>query len=90
MDPCLPNPLFLITYFGHTHLGDFQDCLKTFAFGPGPTGVCVRVLRRFSHVGLFETLWTVVCQAPLSTGFSRQEYWSGLPCLPQGLLVESS
>ena len=25
------------------------------------------------------TLWTVACQAPLSIGFSRQEYWSGLP-----------
>ena len=25
------------------------------------------------------TLWTVVCQAPLSTGFSRQEYWNELP-----------
>ena len=25
--------------------------------------------------------WTVVCQAPLSMGFSRQEYWSGLPFL---------
>ena len=25
------------------------------------------------------TLWTVACQAPLSLGFSRQEYWSGLP-----------
>ena len=30
------------------------------------------------------TLWTVVCQAPLSMGFSRQEYWSGLPCPPPG------
>ena len=29
-----------------------------------------------------ETLWTVACQAPLSTGFSRQEYWSVLPCPP--------
>ena len=27
----------------------------------------------------FVTLWTVACQAPLSTGFPRQEYWSGLP-----------
>ena len=27
-------------------------------------------------------LWTIACQAPLSIGFSRQEYWSGLPCLP--------
>ena len=26
------------------------------------------------------TLWTVACQAPLSMGFSRQEYWNGLPC----------
>ena len=30
------------------------------------------------------TLWTVACQAPLSVGFSRQEYWSGLPCPPSG------
>ena len=35
-----------------------------------------------SHVQLFETLWTVACQAPLSMEFSRQEYWSGLPCPP--------
>ena len=27
----------------------------------------------------FETLWTVAHQAPLSMGFSKQEYWSGLP-----------
>ena len=32
-----------------------------------------------SHVQLFETPWTVAHQAPLSVGFSRQEYWSGLP-----------
>ena len=38
----------------------------------------------FSHVGLFATPWTVAHQAPLSMGFSRQEYWSGLPCPPPG------
>ena len=32
-----------------------------------------------SHVRLFATPWTVACQAPLSVGFCRQEYWSGLP-----------
>ena len=32
-----------------------------------------------SRVQLFATLWTVARQAPLSMGFSRQEYWSGLP-----------
>ena len=39
----------------------------------------VCVLSHFSHVQHFETLWTVVCQASLSMGFSRQEYWSGSP-----------
>ena len=48
--------------------------------------VCVPecVLSHFSHVQLFLTLWTVACQAPLSMGFSRQEYWSGLTCPPPG------
>ena len=34
------------------------------------------------------TPWTVVRQAPLSMGSSRQEYWSGLPCLPPGNLPD--
>ena len=37
------------------------------------------MLSHFSHVQLFVTLWTIAHQAPLSMGFSRQEYWSGLP-----------
>ena len=37
------------------------------------------MLSHFSRVQLFATLWTLACQAPLSMGFSRQEYWSGLP-----------
>ena len=42
------------------------------------------MLSCFSCVRLFGSLWTVACQAPLSMGFSRQEYWSGLPCPPPG------
>ena len=42
------------------------------------------VLSRFSHVQLCVMLWIVARQAPLSMGFSRQEYWSGLPCPPLG------
>ena len=38
--------------------------------------VCVSLL---GHDRVFATPWTVTHQAPLSTGFSRQEYWSGLP-----------
>ena len=45
-------------------------------------------VQSLSHVQLFETSWTVAFQTPLSRGFSRQEYWSGLPFppgnLPQG------
>ena len=46
------------------------------------------MLSCFSHVRLFETQWTVACQAPLSMGFFRQEYWSGLPCPPPGNLPD--
>ena len=43
----------------------------------------------FSHVQLFATPWTVACQAALSMGFCRQEYYSGLPCPPPGDLPNS-
>ena len=47
---------------------------------------CACLLSHFSH-SLFATPWTVAHQAPLSMGFSRWEYWSGLPCpLPGDLL----
>ena len=42
------------------------------------------MLSCFSRVWLCATLWTVVGQAPLSMGFSRQEYWSGLRCSSPG------
>ena len=44
----------------------------------------VCMLNYFSCVQLFVTLWTLMHQAPLSMGFSRQEYWSGLPYPPPG------
>ena len=45
-------------------------------FSYGWKGACV--LNCCSRVQLFGSLWAVACQAPLSMGFSRQEYWSGL------------
>ena len=44
------------------------------------------VLSGYSHVRLFATLFIVDRQVPLSMGFSRLEYWSGLPCPPPGPL----
>ena len=42
--------------------------------------VCMRAhALSLSDVGFFVTPWTIACQAPLSMGLSRQEYWSGLP-----------
>ena len=52
-----------------------------------PCGILVPsacMLSHFSYVQLFATPWTVV----LSVGFSRQEYWSELPCLPPGDLPD--
>ena len=42
------------------------------------------MLSHFSRVQLFVNQWTIALQAPLSMGFSRQEYWSGLPFLSSG------
>ena len=45
---------------------------------------CAFLLSRFSHFQLCVTLWIVACQSPISMGFSRQAYQSGLPCPPPG------
>ena len=55
-----------------------------------PINKCLHVcmLSHFGHDRLYATLWTVACQAPLSMGFPRQEYWSGLPFPPSGDLPD--
>ena len=55
---------------------------------PMPCG-CILLLLVFSHSVVsdsFKTPWPAAHQAPLSMGFPRQEYWSGLPFLPPGHL----
>ena len=63
-----------------------KNGLWTFCGPCGDVHACV--LSRFSCVWLFVTLWTVAHQAPLSMGFYRQEYWSGLPYPPPGDLLD--
>ena len=46
------------------------------------------MLSHFSHIQLFATPWTVACQPPLAIGFSRQKYWTGLPCSLPGDLPD--
>ena len=57
------------------HYRELRGC-----FGQGGSMKSEKVkVKLLSHVPLFATPWTVAHQAPLSMGFSRQEYWSGLP-----------
>ena len=49
---------------------------------------CAVCARSLSGVQLFATPWTVIHQAPLSMGFFKQEYWSGLPFPPPGDLPD--
>ena len=65
----------------------FQADTLTYEPPGKPRWVCVCVLIGFSHVQLFMTLWGIVCQAPLSMVFSRQECWSGLPFPSPGDLL---
>ena len=44
--------------------------------------------KSLSWIQLFAILWTIARQSPMSMGFPRQEYWSGLPCPPPGDLPD--
>ena len=83
--PLIPyQPLSFANIFSHS-VGCFFVLLIFFFFL-----LChVYVPSHFSGVWLFATLWTIYSpQAPLSIGFSRQEYWSGLPYPPAGDLPD--
>ena len=62
--------------------GDEEAIVSTFKFLTLCGFFYACVLSCFSYIQLFMTPWTIIHQAPLSMGFFRQEYWSGLPCTP--------
>ena len=79
--PVQCSPWLLVLLLGHAFFSIFSIGYI----------LCIYILsKRLSHaklfscVWLFATPWTVAHQAPQSTGFSRQEYPSGLPCPPPG------
>ena len=69
-------------------LTEWMSCCQlkrhSFFFFNFIVGAHVCMLSNFSCVWFCATLWTAALQAPLSMGFSRQEYWSELPCPPPG------
>ena len=73
--------LYIVCLFIHFSAGNAEFLLRLPTKPPTHSS---DVLSHFGHVRLFTTLWTVARQAPLSMGFSRQQYWSGLPCPPPG------
>ena len=95
---CLPNSGYQIVWNENVVQGDAEMymfvyiCIHThthiFAIFEYIAIYMVLLLSCFSHVQLFVTPWIVACQAPLSMGFSQQEYWSRLPCPPPGHLPD--
>ena len=57
----------------------FGELSSTYFLLPSPKKAIACMLSQFSFIRLFATPWTVARQAPLSVGFSQQEYWRGLP-----------
>ena len=80
------------TQVSHIAGGFFTSWAPGEALKPLSTHACTNTWKRkyqlLSHVQLFVTLWTAARQAPLSMGFSRQEYCSGYPCPPPGHLQD--
>ena len=77
----LPLPsISLTSHWIGLSLRRYYDLGKGCSFHPRTVWFCVVLTR----VRLCATPWTVARQSALSMGFSRQEYWSGLPCPPPG------
>ena len=63
-----------------------HQCELMFSYTQRETGEHYRITNMCFICRLSVPLWTVAHQAPLSMGFSRQEYWNGVPCPPPGAL----
>ena len=79
MDIASVQPVFFDHFLTEWWNTGINNCLKRphICSNHSEISCCAELL---SHVQLFATPWTVALQVPLSMGFSRQEYWSGLPC----------
>ena len=71
-----------VLYFSEFHLPFWDFGIRYLSWWTPHLYSCM--LNCFSCVWLFVTPWTIARQAPPSMEFSRQEYWSGLPCPPPG------
>ena len=82
-----PFTLCIYLILSHIVLGRIQDYIHSLCVC---VCVCVHMHAHtwlLSHVQLFATPWAAAYQGPLSMGFSRQEYWSGLPFSAPGIFL---
>ena len=77
---------------GHSYSSPVRGTISPSTYSPVEPSLLTRssvcVYQSLSHVRLFATPWTAAHQAPLSMGFSRQQYWNGWPCPPPGDLPD--
>ena len=88
LTPISPKIIFYTMWPMQTDLGNLElvsCCRPHFA---GESKLISKNTHRLRRVQLFVTLWAAAHQAPLSTRFSRQEYWSGFPFLTPGNLLD--
>ena len=90
----LQNPVIVEKFNGEVYSEKMLLFMEAHSLGKSGFAVFARMtlsiyciqhacmLSHFSCVQLFATLWTIASQVSLSMGFSRQEYWRGLPCPP--------
>ena len=85
------NTFTFISYSRGSSQPRIQTCVscigKQILYHCTTWGKSTKEIYTFSHfscVGLFASPWIVACRAPLSTGFSRREYWNGCHALLQG------
>ena len=88
LEPTLTQSDHIITWWMQRHYFQIKSCPQGSAWTWTWHGWRLCMLSHFGRVQLFETPWTVTCQDPLSMGFSRQEYWSGLSCPPPEALPD--
>ena len=79
LHPCM-CPCITLKNIYYCSIVALQCCVSLFCTAKWISYEYACVLSFFSHFQLSESLWTIACQASLSMRFSRQEYWSGLPC----------
>ena len=81
--------IFLILERKSLMISSKKKSIHQLAFGKVINAIINRKkVKSLNHVQLFETPWTITSQAPLTLGFSRQEYWSWLPFPSPGDLLK--